>query len=264
MMSLKLASASATLALASVLAGPASAATIAVLTGDRTLTMVDSETRAASGSMEVSGVEGRLLGIDVRPKDKMLYGLGADGAVVTIDPATGAATATGKLDIAVPADAVATVDFNPAADALRIMGSDGTNLRAKIDEGTVTKDGNHAYAEGDMHAGETPNIVAGAYTNSFAGTESTALYVIDATIDALVRQDPPNDGTLKAVGKLGVDGVETPAFDILSDGGTGNEAWLLDGGTLYSVDLESGAATEVGAVTGVEGDARDMAIMPAM
>ena len=32
-----------------------------------------------------------------------------------------------------------------------------------------------------MNKGATPNIVAGAYTNSYAGTEKTALYNIDGT-----------------------------------------------------------------------------------
>jgi hypothetical protein len=262
MFTLKLATASAGVALASAFGGWASAATLAVLTGDRTITMVDSETRKAVGSQEVTGFDGRLLGIDVRPADKMLYGLGADGTVLTIDPQTGAASEAGKLDIAIPENAVATVDFNPVADAVRIMGSDGTNLRAKIDAGTVTKDGNHSYAEGDMHKGGTPNIVAGAYTSSYAGTEGTALYVIDATIGALVKQDPPNDGKLSAVGKLGVENVGTPAFDILSDGAEGNNAWLLSAGKLYSVNLETGAASALGAIDGGEA-ARDIAIMPA-
>ena len=55
-----------------------------------------------------------------------------------------------------------------------------------------------------MHKGEKPNVVAGAYSNSFKGTKETALYDIDATIGALVKQAPPNDGVLNAIGKLGV------------------------------------------------------------
>jgi hypothetical protein len=155
-----------------VAAGPASAATLAVLSGDSTITMVDTETWQATGSMDVSGIEGRLLGIDVRPADGMLYGVTDAGSVVTIDE-TGAAKEAGKLDVAIADGAVATVDFNPVADAIRIMGSDGTNLRAKIEAGTVTEDGKHAFDSADMHNGETPNIVAGAYTNSAKGAEST-------------------------------------------------------------------------------------------
>lgn len=249
-------------ALAALAAGQGGAQTVVALSGDRTLATIDAQTRKVTGTVDVTGFDGRLLGIDVRPADGMLYGLGADGTVVTIDPASGRATAKSKLTLALPADAKATVDFNPVADALRIMAADGTNLRAKIEAGTVAKDGGHAFAAKDMHAGETPNIVAGAYTNSHKGAEKTALYVIDATIAGLIRQDPPNDGTLAAIGKLGTAGVDPAAFDISSDGKGGNQAWLLAGGTLYQVDLGTGAATAAGQVDGIAGGVRDIAILP--
>lgn len=249
MKTLTIATATAVLALA---AGTASAATVVALTGERSLALVDTDAMAVTDTLEVSGFDG------------MLYGLGADGSVMTIDPSSGKATGTGMIDIEVPEGAHYTVDFNPAADALRIMASDGTNLRSKIDQGAVTEDGGHAFAENDMHAGETPAIVAGAYTNSYASTEETALYTIDATIAGLIRQDPPNDGTLVAIGKLGVEEVDTVGFDILSDGEGGNRAWLMVGDTLYEVDLASGAATEVGAVEGLDGAVRDIAILPTM
>ncbi|MBE7183720.1 MAG: DUF4394 domain-containing protein [Methylobacterium mesophilicum] len=245
-------------------ASTANAATIVALSGDNTLVTVDTETKAATATQTVSGAEGKLLGIDVRPSDKKLYGLFADGTVATIDPATGAATKVDMLKMVPPADATVTVDFNPAADALRIMGSDGTSLRTKFADGAVTEDGRHSFAEGDMNKGSTPNVIAGAYTNSYAGTEKTALYNIDGTAGALLHQDPPNDGTLKSVGKLNVSLDGPVAFDILSDGKGGNEAWLMSGAKLYSVDLASGAATEAATITGVEGAVRDIAILPAM
>ncbi|HEV7251802.1 MAG TPA: DUF4394 domain-containing protein [Mesorhizobium sp.] len=239
------------------------AASIVALTGDNSLVMLDTAQGTASSPTAVTGVEGRLLGIDVRPADGMLYGLFADGTIATIDPASGAATKVDTLQMAPKGDNI-TVDFNPAADALRIMSADGTNLRTKITGGAVTEDGKHAFASGDMHEGETPNIVAGAYTNSYAGTEQTALYNIDATIDALVQQAPPNDGTLKAIGKLGVDVDGNVGFDVQSDGQGGNEAWLMSGNKLYSVDLESGAAAEAATIEGVDGGVRDIAVLPAM
>lgn len=249
-----------------LLAGPAGAwaETVVALTGDNGLATIDTTTMSATAPVAVTGVEGRLLGIDWRPSDGMLYGLFADGTVATIDPATGAATAIDMLKMVPPAASTITVDFNPAADAMRIMGSDGSNLRTKFAEGAVTEDGRHAFAAADMHAGETPMVVAGAYTNSFKGTEATALYVIDGTIGGLLKQDPPNDGVLAAVGKLGITLDATAGFDIKSTGTDANEAWLLSGGTLYAVDLATGAATAVGAVTGLDGAVRDIAIIPAM
>jgi hypothetical protein len=134
------------------------------------------------------------------------------------------------------------------------------NLRANVDDGKVTKDGNHKYAESDMHKGEKPNIVAGAYTNSVKGAKETALFNIDATIGGLIKQAPPNDGVLGAIGKLGIK-ADGAAFDIWSDGAGKNEAWLMAGGTLYSIDLATGKATEAAKITGVSGTVKDIAIM---
>ena len=49
----------------------------------------------------------------------------------------------------------------------------------------------------------------------------------------------------------------------VSDGNGGNEAWLMSGATLYSVNLETGKATSVGTISDVGGAVRDIAILPA-
>lgn len=237
----------------------ANAAQVAALIGGDTIAMVDTTQKKATGSVKVTGISGQLVGIDVRPSDGLLYGLVDDGTVVTI-ATDGKATVKSKLDTMLAKGVVATVDFNPVADRLRVMGSDGMSLRANVDDGKVTKDGDHKYADADMHKGEKPNIVAGAYTNSVKGAKETALFNIDATIGALVKQAPPNDGILGAVGKLGIKPT-TVAFDIWSDGAGKNEAWLMADGTLYSVDLATGKATEAAKITGVTGTVKDIAIM---
>lgn len=253
----------ASLLASAAIVAPAQAQTVAALMGDDMIAMVDAGAKKAATAMKVSGIEGRLVGIDVRPADGKLYGLVADGTVVTIDPANGKATKVSKLDTMLPAGVMATVDFNPAADRLRVMGSDGMNLRANVDDGKVTKDGMLAFAGSDMHKGEKPNIVAGAYTNSVKGTKETALYDIDATIGSLIKQAPPNDGVLNAVGKLGVT-AKSYAFDIVSMGEGKNAAFLMADDTLHQVDLASGKATPVGKIAGVTGPVRDIAILPAM
>ena len=237
----------------------ANAAQVAALIGGDTIAMVDTAQKKATGSVKVSGISGKLVGIDVRPADGMLYGLVDDGTVVTI-AADGKATMKSRLDTMLAKGVTATVDFNPVADRLRVMGSDGMSLRANVDDGKVTKDGDHKYAEADMHKGEKPNVIAGAYTNSVKGTKETALFNIDGTIGALVKQAPPNDGILGAVGKLGIKPA-TVAFDIWSDGAGKNEAWLMADGTLYSVDLATGKATEAAKIAGVTGTVTDIAIM---
>ncbi|MCG6122472.1 MAG: DUF4394 domain-containing protein [Microvirga sp.] len=244
-------------------AAPASAQTAVALVGERTLAIVDAAALQVTGTVEVTGVSGSLLGIDVRPADNMLYAVVSDGSVVTIDVSTGAATMKSTLQTMLADGVIATVDFNPAADRLRIMGSDGTSLRVNVDSGEVTTDGSHAYAAGDAAAEATPMVVAGAYTNSVGRPESTELFNIDADAGALVLQAPPNDGVLNTVGPLGVD-AQTFAFDIASTAPGTNAGYLMADDTLYTIDLATGAATAVGAVAGADMPVRDIAILPAM
>lgn len=244
---------------ATFMASTANAAEVAALVGNDTIAFVDTAQKKATGSVNVSGISGALVGIDVRPADGMLYGLVEDGTVVTIAK-DGKATMKSKLDTMLSKGVSATVDFNPAADRLRVIGSDGMNLRANVDDGKVTKDGDLKYT-GDG-ASKKPNVTAGAYTNSVKGAKETALFDIDADGN-LLKQAPPNDGVLTIVGKLGIK-TDKAAFDIWSDGQGKNEAWVMSGDTLYSVDLASGKATEAAKIAGVSGTVRDIAIMPSM
>jgi hypothetical protein len=241
------------------LATAAHAAPAIGLVGGTTLVMFDTEIRAVSGTMDVTGVDG-LAGIDVRPADKLLYGVTLAGEVVTIDTASGAATMKSTLSEMLPSFEGAIVDFNPMADRLRLMATDGTNHRVNVDDGMVTVDGSLAFEAGDMHEGETPAIVAAAYINSIGKPEATAMYDIDATIAALIQQVSPNDGTLGAIGELGVEG-SSYAFDIAATEALENTAYLVVDNVLHTVDLESGAATEVGAIEGVDGMISDIAIL---
>jgi hypothetical protein len=166
-----------------------------------------------------------------------------------------------KLSEALKPGVTASVDFNPVADRLRLMGSDGTSLRVNVDDGKVTVDGSHKYKEGDANAGKTPKVVAGAYTNSWKGTKTTMLYNIDATTGALVTQAPPNDGVLNTVGPLAMAANGRIAFNIVPMGEDQNEGWLAAGGTLYKVDLKTGKATKAGRIEGLSGTLSDIAWM---
>jgi hypothetical protein len=250
-------------ALALSLPAAAQAAQVAALWGDNTISIVDTGAKKVTKTWKIGGVNGRVVGIDVRPADGKLYGVVADGTVVTIDLASGKAAMKSKLETMLPAGTMATVDFNPMADRLRIIGSDGMNLRANVDDGKVIKDGTLKYADSDTNQGKMPKVIAGAYSNSFKGTKATTLYDIDAANWTFVRQAPPNDGVLNTVGKLPAGGNGW-AFDIWSDGRGGNEGWLLAGSTLHKVDLATGKPTPVGKIGGVKGEVRDIAVLPAM
>ncbi|MFC7053723.1 DUF4394 domain-containing protein [Hansschlegelia quercus] len=244
------------------LAASAKADSLLALAGGKSLHMIDPGTLKVTDKVEVSGASD-LVGIDVRPMDGMLYGVTASGDIVTIDARTGAATKKSALSEKLPMGAKVTVDFNPMADRLRIMTDGGMSLRVNVDDGKATVDGSHKYAETDMHKGETPNVVAGAYTNSLNGkkAEKTELFNIDATIPALVKQAPPNDGVLSAIGKIGMKPSGSVAFEIAAAADGSNAAWLLTSGALYSVDLKTGATTKTGEISGLA-DVIDIAWWP--
>ena len=224
------------------LGATARAATLVGLTADNHLVRFDSDTRRAMPAVKVSGTEGRLLGIDVRPADGKLYGLTDAGQIVTIDPTTGRATAVSKLGEKFESGGRATIDFNPVADRMRVMGMSGANLRVNVETGAATKDGTLKYAAGGPMAETTPRIVGGAYTNSMAGAKETMLYTIDSLSRTLNLQAPPNDGVQQPKGEIAASLPAGVAFDILSDGAGGNAALLLAGGMLHPLDLASGKA----------------------
>jgi hypothetical protein len=245
-------------AAACLLASEAKAGSIIGLVEGKWLATVDPATRKVIAKGDVKGAP-RLIGIDVRPADGKLYGVTADGQIVTIDVKTLQATPKSKLSQTLKAGVTATVDFNPVADRMRLMGSDGTSLRVNVEDGMVTVDGSHKFKEGDANAGKTPKIVAGAYSNSFKGTQATALYNIDAATNSLVLQAPPNDGVLNTIGPLGVKLSGNVGFNIVWSEPDKNEGWLSMGGALYAVDLKTGKATMAGKVEGLPGFLTDVA-----
>jgi hypothetical protein len=231
-------------------AGSAGAQTLVGLTADNHLIRIDVATRRASAPVRVTGAEGRLLGIDVRPSNNQLYAVTDANQIVTIDPATGRATQVSRLNMPFTAGGRAVVDFNPAADRLRLMGVSGMNFRINVDTGEVTRDGQLAYAAGSPQAGSTPRIVAGAYTNSMGRPQATALYTIDTLLRSYNLQAPPNDGVQTSRGML-PDLPAGVAFDILTPAEGTNTGYLLAGTTLHQVDVTNGAPTALGAVTGL-------------
>ncbi len=248
-------------ALSAFIAAEASAQTMVALTGDRQLTMLDAKTGRAGASVALRGPAGKLVGIDVRPSDKKLYGLLADGTVVTIDPMTGVATMKVKLQKTLPAGVDGAVDFNPVADRMRIIGADGSSLRANVDDGMVATDQSLKYADADGQKGVMPKVTAAAYSNSVSGATATTLYDIDVPVMNLTRQAPPNDGILNTIGFMNVP-TGPVAFDIAPTGAAGNVALLVTGGFIYTVNLADGMLTRGPAVSGVNGAIRDIAILP--
>lgn len=246
-----------TLAATALMTGIAQAQMATALVGPDMLVTFDAKTGKQVKSAKITGMPAAIVGIDVRPADGMLYALGADGTIATVDHTSGKASVKSKLDQAVPKGQVA-VDFNPVADRLRVIGADGTNLRANVDDGKTVVDGKLTFKAGDAHAGKTPQVVAGAYSNSVKGTKETALYDIDLT-GAYLKQAPPNDGVLNSLGTIGAKGTDV-AFDIYSSG-TENWGFVVLGKVLSRIDLANGKLSKVAELQGLNGmPVRDIAI----
>jgi hypothetical protein len=211
--------------------------------------------RAARTIGFVTGLSGdvRILGIDFRPADGLLYGIGDAGGIYTIDPKTAEATFAAQLRIdgvvRAPEGARFGVDFNPAADRLRVVGDGGQNLRIDVTTGTGTQDGS-LNLPGPPPVTAT-GVVGAAYTNNDAEpATSTTLFDLDADLDRILIQSPPNAGVLAPTGSLGVDGVGEVGFDILTrvdrDGSVDNRAWAVvttDRSWIARIDLLTGRAS---------------------
>lgn len=245
----------------SVAATAVQAATLTALTADDRLIAIDTGTLKAMPAVKVTGIEGKLLGVDVRPKDKKLYGVTDTDIIYTIDPKTGVATRVAKLSISFAHGGRAVVDFNPQADRLRLLGTSGISYRVNVETGAVLLDGMLKYGPTDASAGKQPFVTAGAYTNPMPDAKGTELIDIDTAADTLVLQSPPNDGVLQTRGKLGADLDSATAFDILLDEKDDNIGFVLSKGVLHTINLDNGKLAKKGPIAGLPA-VIDIAVWP--
>jgi hypothetical protein len=221
---------------------------LVALTADGLLVRFTTERPDAIEQVRASGVRGHLVGLDYRPADGKLYAVSDASNVYALDVATGVATLVSTLTAPFDAAGSCGVDFNPQADRLRLVGRSGQSLRVHTGLGATASDGAVAYARGDRHFGVRPAIAGAAYTRALPNASETKLFDIDAGLDVLALQDPPNDGTLVSVGPLGVDAGAATGFDIRSDPDGGERGLAAIAGALYDIDLGTGAARPLGAI----------------
>jgi len=187
------------------------------LTSDRRLICFNEFSPDISSNLgTVTGLIGgdtSLIGIDYRVQDGKLYGVGNAGGVYTLSTANAVATFVNRLTVTLTGTSFG-VDFNPAADRLRIVGDDGQNLRHNVNApGTTVVDGTLNYVAGTPAVG----VTGAAYTNNdLDATTATTLYNIDSSLDQVTIQSPPNNGSLAPTGKLTVDTAASVGFDIYS------------------------------------------------
>ncbi|OGX89955.1 DUF4394 domain-containing protein [Hymenobacter coccineus] len=272
--------------------------------GTQGLLAIDATSGFAVGfPVVVTGVAAgqTLVGMDFRPNTGQLFALGYDPTLTTsnarlytLDPASAVATPVGAGPITLNLGMVATrigFDFNPTVDRIRVEGgTTQANYRLNPNNGAIAfTDGNVSYAA----LSATPLIAAVAYTNSYAGSTSTALYALDApgagtgqldltTVNngLLSLQNPPNNGTLTTSKAVTLDGDAfgdpvAVGVDVYFNPATGlNEGYLTEvtarngdgvsSSNFYNFDVATGAATNkrntVPASTSTPFDIRDIAV----
>lgn len=229
------------------------------LTSDQRLISFDTDnprSRARLGTISGLDMDATIVGIDFRPADGRLYGLGDAGGVYTLDLATASATFVSRLNVPLVGTSFG-VDFNPTVDRLRVISDAGQNLRVDVATGATTVDGALTYVGPPVTS--ATGVTGAAYTNNDADPNTaTTLYDVDASLDQVVIQAPANAGTLSPTGKLRVDAGSAVGFDIYSvvRGGTTVDvlafASLTSGGRtkLYAIALFSGRATSLGGFRG--------------
>jgi len=214
------------------------------LDGSNNLKIFNPLTAADQGTKAITLPGGvNLVGIDLRPANGRLYGVGSNSKIYGIDLGTGAATELTGLKDNMNADVTLNgmyfgVDFNPVADRLRVISNTGQSLRIDVSNGMTTVDGSLKLATDNS----TPFVTAVAYTNSYPGTTATTLFDIDSQSNILYTQNPPNIGTLIDPKILSVNVDPNIGFDIGNASGTGYAIFTVGGiTTFYTMNLTSGA-----------------------
>jgi hypothetical protein len=159
-------------------------------------------------SLPVIGLQSgdSLFGLDYRPATLGLYGLAATGSQVghgittlrlyTINQTTGAATLVSPAaGVTVGGASNYYFDFNPYTDQIRVIGSDGENMRLSPGTGTLIAT-DPTLTNGTSSA---PFISGIAYTPGNAFANASSLFAVAQPNLDIVN----SDGTLTPVGSLG-------------------------------------------------------------
>ncbi|MCY0938097.1 DUF4394 domain-containing protein [Streptomyces sp. H34-S4] len=226
------------------------------LTSDQRLVEFDVDQPGKTWDLgKVSGLSGdmKIVGIDFRVQNEKLYGVGDKGGIYTLSTESANAVKVSQLTVAL-AGTYFGVDFNPAANRLRVISDTGQNLRHNIDDNaapfTTTVDG--TLTNPTTPPSTALGVTGAAYTNNdLNAATATTLFDIDTTADRTSIQSPANAGTLAPSGNLGVNAGPDAGFDIYyspkKSTNSGYAALSTTGARhLYGINLLTGAASDLG------------------
>jgi hypothetical protein len=200
------------------------------------------------------------IGIDFRVQNGLMYIVGNKGNIYTVKlpspPTIPDPVITKVSQLTVPLYGTNFgVDFNPAADRLRVISDNGQNLRHNLHDHTTAED----ITLTTPPAGTTRGVTAAAYTNNDLNPDTaTTLFDLGTITDQVLIQSPANSGTLAPTGAFSVAGLDAGAnagFDIFSTltngkatANMGFATLMASNGTasLYSVNLLGGNVTSLG------------------
>ncbi|RYG67945.1 DUF4394 domain-containing protein [bacterium] len=221
---------------------------------DDQLVVGDTNNASRAARRTITGVNGgKIVAVDIRPANGALYGFSSEHRLYRINTATGAATQIGGTISEIDGDRVG-FDFNPTVDRIRVVDSNGNNLRLNPDTGAIVAI--------DTDLPSSVDVVAVAYTNNRATTGgTTTLYGLDAENHRLVRigglnsNPSPNGGTIEPVAEITTDLDGELGFDITSNN-LGFYADREDGDVrIFQIDLNTGALTQTSRFDGAGVDA---------
>jgi hypothetical protein len=208
------------------------------------------------GEVKGLGKDTRLVGIDFRVQDDRLYGVGDRGGIYTLNT-NAKARKVSQLTVDLEGSRFG-VDFNPAADRLRVISNTGQNLRHNIDDPSAPEETvvDGTLTDPTMPPSTARGVTGAAYTNNdLDAATATTLFDIDTRNDRVSLQSPANAGTLAAVGNLGVDAGPSAGFDIyycpIKGSNTGYATLRVNGSyRFFEVNVLTGEAHKVGAFPG--------------
>lgn len=255
---------------------PPPVSTIYTLTADNRIYALRSGDNQFRLVGAVRGVNGNLIGFDVRPAapgaiqrapgepsvgTPIVYGLSDTGGLyqITLNQGNVTAQQISTLNPNFAGGAQSLFDFNPVIDAIRIIGSNNQNYAVvKGANGvlnTTAVQTSTAYAAGDVNQGKTPSLSGGSYDNNLSNAKNTLFYAIDSALDTFVTIAKPlsatgssntGGGQLQTIGPLvtpqgqRINVNSTADIDCLTDQNGRNDyqkCFGISGTTFFEIDL---------------------------
>lgn len=226
------------------LSGSARAGDVYALTeDDRLVRFDDAIPGTLDGDVVITGLATgeTLIALDVHPCDGRVFALSDQDRVVTIDPDTGAASVSSSLSSAL-GETVVGASFDPESLEWRVVDESDGNRLIDVDTGAVTAQTDLQYDVLRPDSGRDPFVSAIAFVDG-------GLVGIDTDIDELVAIDPAAGGTLRRIGRLGIDAAAPVGLDHRSGDGALFASVNVGGVSgLYAIDPATGHIRFLGTI----------------